>query len=69
MELGKSYPTQQGGPTEFYTGNESIAYAVLSRNVILKIEREEISQTALKYFNFRSKIQLDHPVDVQFEIS
>ena len=52
----------QGGPTEFYSGNLIIFYAV--RDISFSI----LSMTSLKhhisYFHFRCKIQLDLPVGV-----
>ena len=41
---------------DFFTGNGSIIYAVCSKN------RKICLKQHIKYFNFRSKIQLDHPL-------
>ena len=51
----------QGGPTEFHTGNGSILFYICCLIDVHAKNRGDLKQHE-KYFNFLSKIQLDHPV-------
>ena len=50
----------QGGPTEFYAGNCSNMICMLFDRAYSI--NHDIDQKHTKYFYFRCKIQLDHPV-------
>ena len=50
----------QGGPNEFYSGNWSILFAVWRSLSIFSMS--SLKQHILEHFNFRSKLQLYHPV-------
>ena len=58
--------TLQGGPTEFYTGNEVLCMLF---DTSLSIFTVASLEQPIESFNIRCKIQLDHPVGIGYNSS